>query len=595
MEYINNSVRKLGNLLSSPPSASVLGKCKARHDEDIETPTKRTSLRFTKEEYAEHPGGSSSTKRLSKTDLGELEDPYAHVTTDDKDEDHNGVGYPISPPPQRPLRRPTALGVMSEPTALAKRADAATQKADSVVRKAREAMQKSITKPTASNVQPHMHDIQYELEQQYQEEADRKALYNHKKRSQRTANPKDHPLTLPRTVEQTPGPSNRKMVSEPPSSKSPVSKTPPTMTKTKPWDSLNSKEKWSTKPNRRAREVLEDNHDPAVLLEDLQEPAYACHDMEIRDGIRKTMSQIEDFANAHFDFEIEDNTLLRPALKSMAKETAKIIACVASGGWEELFLASDKRKALVCAIIGNVLVEQVFQHIFFGGTEAQIKEVAAIQEQHQNDDGFHRTTLYAAKIRSLLTSPSKPKPPTTHPPTLHLPPNFTTHTTHITASLLTHLRPILALHPSAPPLSPLPLHALITHAALLALQMRLSPHTAYHFPPAFKHQPFSPYTMSCLNAQDLPSTPEREHSPSATALVQIALFPGVTAYRKGGWEVCSSASPSLSPQYESGCAGKGVRERWLTRAWVYCGWGRARGVVDGGEGGFVEFWAGVGE
>ncbi|KAF1922911.1 uncharacterized protein M421DRAFT_336733 [Didymella exigua CBS 183.55] len=252
-----------------------------------------------------------------------------------------------------------------------------------------------------------------------------------------------------------------------------------------------SRAQWSDKPNTRAREILEENHDSsAALLKDLQEPEYACRDVEVRDGVWQMMAQIEAFAKAHFSFELKDKTRLQAAFQSMPKETIKIIGCVVSSGpggasgWEDLFIDSSKRQALVCAITGNTMVEQVFQHIFFGGTSEQIKEVAAIQYEHRNNDGFTRNTLHATKIRSLLAPTKHNSPP------LHLPPNFNAHVTHTVAALLTHLMPLLTLHaPNNPtPLIPA-LYALTTHTALLSLAMRLTPHTVYHFPPSSRTSP----------------------------------------------------------------------------------------------------------
>ncbi|KAF1354435.1 hypothetical protein EJ07DRAFT_133204 [Lizonia empirigonia] len=366
------------------------------------------------------------------------------------------------------------------------------------------------------------------------------------------------------------------------------------------WDLLSSGEKWATQPNRQARELLEKHgHDAAAMLKDLQEPAYVCCDTEIRDGVWKMMDQIEDFAKVHFDFTV-DETRLRPALESLAKETVKIIGCVASGGpagargWEDLFLTADKRQALVCAIIGNVVVEQVFQHMFFGGTEAQIKEMAAIQFEHRHKDGFDRNKLYANKIRTFLTSPpNKGKAPATQPTsTLHLPPNFAAHINHTTAALYTHLKPLFTLDPlhapATPPTHAIPLlHAIVIQAALLSLHMRLDAHTAYHLSSVFKEQPLTP-PMECVNHTTMTAT--RPHTTTTdTPVVQISLLPALTAYRLGGWD----ATPTPIPT--------GLRARALTQAWVFCRWGVPRAWARGRpaddkaahgklwEGGFVEF------
>jgi hypothetical protein len=215
---------------------------------------------------------------------------------------------------------------------------------------------------------------------------------------------------------------------------------------------------------------------------------------------------------------------------------------------------------------------------------------------------------------------------------LNLPLNFANHATHITAAIWTHISSIYYLHHNHTPSIPLPLfntlHSLTVHAALLSLHMRIDSHTVYHFTPAFKDQPFTRTAMECFNEAEMISThplgsgdkdmiskaeQERRETLDAKelqrmkrdqALVQISLLPGMTAYRRGGWEALSSTAEK--PVFESGCEGRGVRVRVLTDAWVSCRWGRPRVFRDGKpaddervhgvgwrEDGFVEFFPGV--
>lgn len=537
MEYINNSVRKLGSILSSPRPATSLGKRKADSDGDSD------------------------------------------MTIDDKD--------PVPQPQRRKQKATTSLARV----ALVAQANAATKKAENAVRSAQEVLGKR---------QPDEEHIQAELDRQHRQEE-----HGHKSRHKTdTVGSASHPKQTLSTSK--PKPSSNLLQNN-----------------MRLWDLLSSGEKWATQPNRQARELLEKHgNNAAAMLKSLQEPAYACRDAEIRDGVWKMMDQIEDFAKVHFDFTV-DETRLRPALDSLAKETVKIIGCVASGGpagargWEDLFLSTEKRQALVCAIIGNVIVEQVFQHMFFGGTSAQIKEVAAIQFEHRHKDGksqhtltshkltttgFDRNKLYATKIRSFLASPpNKGKAPATQPtPTLLLPPNFAAHINHTTAALYTHLKPLFTLNPLHPPTTPpthtIPsLHAVVLQAALLSLHMRLDAHTAYHLSPVFKEQPLTPQT-ECFNHATMSATRPHNTNPAAAdaAVVQIALLPALTAYRLGGWD----ASPTAAPT--------GLRARALTQAWVFCRWGVPRAWAHGRpaddeaahgklwEGGFVEFGAVLG-
>jgi len=74
--------------------------------------------------------------------------------------------------------------------------------------------------------------------------------------------------------------------------------------------------------------------------------------------------------------------------------------------------------------------------------------------------------------------------------------------------------------------------------------------------------------------RDALSETEKSRARGDTALTQIICFNGVTAYRKGGWEVGSSTASN--PVYEEGeYKSIGVRVRVLTQGLVYCRWGRA--------------------
>jgi hypothetical protein len=155
------------------------------------------------------------------------------------------------------------------------------------------------------------------------------------------------------------------------------------------WNTLTADEKWKVKPNRRARELQGDKD---LIQKEIQEPEYALRYAEIRDGMWEVMAQMQRFSNSFFKSE-RPVTVDAKFFSTLAPETAKVIGCVASGGpggvkgWHNLFIEDDKRRALVCAIMGNVLVEQVFQHMFFGGSAAQIETLTQIQADHRNADG----------------------------------------------------------------------------------------------------------------------------------------------------------------------------------------------------------------
>jgi hypothetical protein len=161
------------------------------------------------------------------------------------------------------------------------------------------------------------------------------------------------------------------------------------------WNSLTADEKWKVKPNRRARELQGDKD---LIQKEIQEPEYALHYAEIRDGMWEIMAQMQRFSNNFLKSE-KPVTVDAKFFSTLASETAKVIGCVASGGpgsvkgWHDLFIEDDKRRALSCAIMGNVLVEQVFQHMFFGGSAAQIETLIRIQADNRNADGKSHSPL----------------------------------------------------------------------------------------------------------------------------------------------------------------------------------------------------------
>ncbi|KAF7568986.1 Atrophin-1 multi-domain protein [Pyrenophora tritici-repentis] len=380
-----------------------------------------------------------------------------------------------------------------------------------------------------------------------------------------------------------------------------VGKTQPTAGKTQPEITNPS---WDLHPNTRAR-VLGDKK---LILAEIGEPEYACRDVEIRDAIWQVMDRMERFAKQHFDEEV-DNAWTRDERDGIVSEywymrmgfdTVKLIHCVASGGplgvygWHDIFLNEKKRRALVCAIIGKIITEQVFQHPFFGGSKENLKRIADSETKLRDDDGFVRHRFNALYIRSVLQPTQKSK--------LTLPPKFTSHVNAVLSALWVHLSHLYSLV-NAERLSPtevlVPLHTIITQAALVSLHMRLDPHTVYHHAPMFKEDNFDGDRMECFNIAELDienphkelakcppeeqvrrarlSAAERKRSKGDSLVTAITILDGVTAYRLGGWEAPHSRPSNVVYERDS-YKNKGVRTRVLTHGWVYCRWGRARSV-----------------
>lgn len=244
-------------------------------------------------------------------------------------------------------------------------------------------------------------DIQEKLLQEYREEDAGRGLLKKQLPSRKTPSVDQRPRTqkiweivkAPKTYPAAG--SSASLVPHPSPSTSRLKTIRPTLT---------SVTRWSKQPNSHARTLLAAHgNNTKVFLRSLEEPLYAVRDAEIRDALWEMTSQIQDFAKQHFSFQVTDEAQLRAVLPILPKETVKIIGVVASGGpggakgWEELFLESQKRQALVCAIVGNVLVEQVLQHLFFGGSKVQLEQMGRVQDLLKHEDGE-----FASKKHNIL-------------------------------------------------------------------------------------------------------------------------------------------------------------------------------------------------
>ena len=107
----------------------------------------------------------------------------------------------------------------------------------------------------------------------------------------------------------------------------------------------------------------------------------------------QVMDKMERFARKFYNFELNSVQDIKRVLEGLEHETVKIIGCVASGGpggedgWIELFTDSQKRRALICAIIGNVLIEQVFKYPCFGAEQRIVEELTQVQRDLKDEDG----------------------------------------------------------------------------------------------------------------------------------------------------------------------------------------------------------------
>lgn len=148
------------------------------------------------------------------------------------------------------------------------------------------------------------------------------------------------------------------------------------------------------------------------------EPAYVELHAEVRDELWKIMWEVEDLAKQHFSFAIPankvDERFSKMCTEYMTPELQLIVDCVAVGGpnaeegWKELFVDPELRQALVCGIVGNVIVEQVFKTLVFGANDVQKKVVHEIHEKTKNEDSEQYLT-------SISVTPHTAKHPTNGP------------------------------------------------------------------------------------------------------------------------------------------------------------------------------------
>jgi hypothetical protein len=133
-------------------------------------------------------------------------------------------------------------------------------------------------------------------------------------------------------------------------------------------------------------------------IEHSNEPAYVEHDAEAWDELWRITDRIEEFAKEHFAFDIPDNCTdekFRKLCSSMSINLKLIVGCIgvggpgAAGGLKELFVDKELRQALVCRVIGDMLMEQIFTSLLFGATVERREKVHHVQADHKSVDGKH--------------------------------------------------------------------------------------------------------------------------------------------------------------------------------------------------------------
>jgi hypothetical protein len=156
-----------------------------------------------------------------------------------------------------------------------------------------------------------------------------------------------------------------------------------------------TEQEWAMRPDKRALELALGSKNPKrSIMHEVQEPEYVLRDTEIRDGLWQLMDSMERLDEEFLDYGTGFKFRMPTSFfEKFSAETVKVISRVASGGpggvqgWHDLFLDNHNRRALSMAIIGNVLVEQVFQHLFFGGSVRHVQKLTMLQAEYRHEDG----------------------------------------------------------------------------------------------------------------------------------------------------------------------------------------------------------------
>ncbi|KAI9705881.1 MAG: hypothetical protein M1836_005287 [Candelina mexicana] len=349
-------------------------------------------------------------------------------------------------------------------------------------------------------------------------------------------------------------------------------------------------------------------HESALLTASQLPSLLPLSDQELTSSIRTLKHFLKDWCNTYFTYKLPSNPTTNPNSNSsstnsalnlhhLSKISPELISYanhIALGhpNWEDLFLIPAQRAALVYGILGKVLEVWVFGPLLFGATKSQTRALEALEKVTSNIDGFKRTSLRCHIIKALLSNRT-------------VPPRFHSTLENLTLRTYTMLLPLFEPDPATPsrpswwspspsptePIYPparqtciLSLHRILTHAARIAINMRLE-ETIYYFTPLAKNTAYAPGSMHVLNAAaEMEGDGKRieKHNDNSgddddddgsgeegeRAVVKIACFPQIVAYRKGNGR--------------EGGGEDGFRTRVICRADVWLRW------VEGGQGGVGE-------
>jgi hypothetical protein len=147
----------------------------------------------------------------------------------------------------------------------------------------------------------------------------------------------------------------------------------------------------NAKPDPAKGDGYEITHDGTGVFDQRETFGYLSHFNDLYEALENMQKEIFELSKSHFGFEINDDDAKTRYLMTLSKELtnelvryAGLIATggpAAAAGWEEIFLTAELRTALAAGVIWQALKQHIFESLWFGASEEQLK----IMEQGEFD------------------------------------------------------------------------------------------------------------------------------------------------------------------------------------------------------------------
>jgi hypothetical protein len=149
------------------------------------------------------------------------------------------------------------------------------------------------------------------------------------------------------------------------------------------------------KPDLAEGQSYENLHGEEVVFDERESLCYLNHYTDVFDAVNDVQSTILSVAKVYFGYSLDDDEKrqwLQRLDKKMTEELRRYAGFVAVGGpcaaagWEEIFLEPDLRSALAAGLIWKALKQHVFDELWFGATESQLKQLKKREEELRKEE-----------------------------------------------------------------------------------------------------------------------------------------------------------------------------------------------------------------